>query len=183
MRENIEMDIPASLDAVSSLSTLLRESQQAQENFEQQQLAPAQLNPTVVKQATDIQKNSSDIWVVDEIPSEDALISRKDTRPEPKYEFRYKQAEGTEDTYFGMSDKTPGSMDCTHIVIKIHFPGSTMKSLDLDVTKNRISAESRTHRLFTYLPVNVYHDKGEAKFDPKKEVLTVTLPIMSDEDS
>ena len=176
------MDISSSIGAVSSLSSLLRESQQAQEAAEQQQIAPTQLNNTIVKRPTEKQ-DSNDIWADDEIPAEDSLISRKDARPEPKYEFRYKQDVGTEDTYFGMSDKTPGSMDCTHLVIKIHFPGATMKTLDLDVTKNRISAESRTHRLFTYLPVNVQHDKGEAKFDPKKEVLSVTLPIMEDEDS
>jgi hypothetical protein len=53
-----------------------------------------------------------------------------------------------------------------------------MKELDLDVTKNRIRAESKTLKLFTYLPVNVDHDKGNAKFDKDKEVLTVTLPII-----
>ena len=53
-----------------------------------------------------------------------------------------------------------------------------MKELDLDVTKNRIRAESKTLKLFTYLPVNVDHNKGNAKFDKEKAVLTCTLPII-----
>lgn len=85
---------------------------------------------------------------------------------------------GTEDTFLGLADKTPSSSDCSHLVIKIHFPKATMKQLDLDVTQNRIKAESRTHKLFTYFPVPVDKDKGSAKFDTKKEVLTVTLPII-----
>jgi hypothetical protein len=53
-----------------------------------------------------------------------------------------------------------------------------MKDLDLDVTKERIKVESKTLRLFTYLPVAVDKDNGNAKFDTSKEVLTVTLPIL-----
>ena len=63
-------------------------------------------------------------------------------------------------------------------VLKIHFPGSKMKDLDLDVTSNRVKAESKSLRLFTYLPRTVDHEKGNAKFDSKKEVLTITLPII-----
>jgi HSP20 family molecular chaperone IbpA len=65
-------------------------------------------------------------------------------------------------------------------VVKVHFPGSKMKDLDLDVTKNRIKAESSTLRLFTYLPRSVDHENGSAKFDAKRELLIVTLPIMED---
>ncbi len=114
--------------------------------------------------------------------SKDTLICRLDTKLVPKYEFRYKQDVNTEDSFLGTTEKTPATADCTHLVIKVHFPGATMKILDLDVTKNRIRAESKTHKLFTYLPVTVYHKRGNAKFDPKKEVLTVTIPIMTDGD-
>jgi hypothetical protein len=55
-----------------------------------------------------------------------------------------------------------------------------MKDLDLDVTKNRIKAESSTLRLFTYLPRSVDHENGNAKFDSKRELLIVTLPILED---
>jgi hypothetical protein len=60
----------------------------------------------------------------------------------------------------------------------MHFPNATLKELDVDVTKTSIKAESKTHFLFTYLPVEVDGDKGDAKFDPKKQVLTITVPII-----
>lgn len=33
----------------------------------------------------------------------------------------------------------------------------------------------------TYLPLPVDHEKGNAKFDNKKEMLVVTLPILIEE--
>ena len=65
-------------------------------------------------------------------------------------------------------------------MVKVHFPGATMKDLDLDVTPRRIKVSSKTHKLFTYLPVNVDEKNGSAKFDAKKEVLSVTLPIVEE---
>ncbi len=66
-------------------------------------------------------------------------------------------------------------------MVKVHFPGCKMKDLNLDVTKNRIRAESRSLRLLTYLPRSVDHERGNAKFDSKRELLIVTLPILDDE--
>mmetsp|Transcript_26677 Transcript_26677/g.39637 ORF Transcript_26677/g.39637 Transcript_26677/m.39637 type:complete len:184 (+) Transcript_26677:111-662(+) len=176
------MDFLSGTEGITSLSNLLQESRDAQNEHSSQPetVAPMALNnTTIVSGAKKKEATSKDIWTDDEIPTEDALLALTTTSslPTPQYEFRYKQSVGTEDTYFGLGDKTPGSFDCTHVVVKIHFPNSSMRELDLDVTKNRIKAESRTHRLFTYLPVNVYPDRGEAKFDSKKQVLSVTLPI------
>lgn len=177
------MDFFSSGDGISQLTNLLKESEEAQNaisSSNQQTVAPIALNSTnVVHGAKKKTTNSKDIWNDDEIPTEDMLLACNPSKslPQPKYEFRYKQTVGTEETYFGLSDVTPASYDCTHLVIKIHFPNSKMRDLDLDVTKNRIKAESRYHRLFTYLPVNVFHEQGNAKFDTKKEVLTITLPI------
>ncbi|KAJ1404049.1 twister-like protein, partial [Ochromonadaceae sp. CCMP2298] len=109
-----------------------------------------------------------DIWTPEEILYEDQVVDYRDDRPTAQYEFSYKQCVGTEDTFLGMSDKTPLTADCTHLV------------LDLDVTKNRIKASSKTHHLFTYLPVEVDPDNGNAKFDAKKSVLTLTLPIIAE---
>ena len=175
-----------SMDNIGALSNMMHESAEAQEKAEQQQqVAPMVLNNTTVVTSSGMKKKSDaelskEIWLDSEIPTEDMLLAKANKTnqlPTPKFEFRYKQAVGTEDTYLGMSDKSPGSFDCTHLVVKVHFPNSKMRDLDLDVTKNRIKVESRTLRLFTYLPVNVFHEKGSAKFDTKKEVLTVTLPI------
>mmetsp|Transcript_35525 Transcript_35525/g.36194 ORF Transcript_35525/g.36194 Transcript_35525/m.36194 type:complete len:180 (+) Transcript_35525:166-705(+) len=179
------MDFLNSSEAITSLSTILQESNAANQSGTEQ-VPPMALTPTtIVQNSGDKAKVKADkaIWNDSEIPSEDALTDLTDKRPCPKYEISYKQTVGTEDTFLGMSDITPASSDCTELVVKIHFPGSTMKDLDLDVTKNRIKAESRTLKLFTYLPMPVKHDDGTAKFDPKKEVLTVILPIDNELDS
>jgi hypothetical protein len=55
-----------------------------------------------------------------------------------------------------------------------------MRDLDLDVTRDRIKAESNKLKLFTYLPVPVKHNDGKASFDKKSEVLTVTLPVINE---
>jgi hypothetical protein len=171
---------------IGALSNLLKESEEAGKSLTSngsETVAPMRLNNTAIVTQPKKKINSKDIWRDEEIPTEDQLLAINSTGsslPSPQFEFRYKQTVGTEETFFGLSDKTPGSFDCTHLIIKIHFPNSKMKDLDLDVTKNRIKAESRHHRLFTYLPVNVYPDKGDAKFDSKKEVLTISLAIDND---
>jgi hypothetical protein len=177
---------------ISSLSNLLTESKKAIEAKESHiQQKPGAASTTVVKRGTDSKLESSnkpqvtekkvsakDIWNVEEIPTEESLAALSDGRPAPKYEFSYKQLIGTEDAYLGMGDKTPLTSDCTHLVVKIHFPGATKKDLDLEVKKNRIKATSKSHRLFTYLPVDVNETNGKAEFDTSREVLTVTLPII-----
>ena len=176
---------------LSSLSTLLEDSAKAAEKREAVQAQPPKATGvTVVKGRAEVlaaneekkkveELEKQKIWDASEAPIEDALLCGKDDdREVPRYEFSYKQAVGTQDTFLNMNDITPASTDCSHLIIKVHFPGCTMKELDLDVTKNRIRAESKSFKLFTYLPVNVDHDKGNAKFDKDKCVLTVTVPII-----
>ncbi len=175
---------------ITGLSNLLAESADAEKKrTTAQAVPPSATGTTVVKGRNDIlatnkkekEKDLASIWETEKLPIEDALLctSESDGRPVPRYEFCYKQTIGTEDTFLGMGNKTPATTDCTHLIVKVHFPGATMRDLDLDVTKNRIRAESKDLKLFTYLPVNVYHEKGKAQFDVKKSVLTVTLPIIS----
>ena len=177
---------------LAALSNLLEESEAASSalNGENQQ-EPKETFKAVVKTRADFEKEkaekakvvhekASTIFTTKEVPNLDALHIKEenDSRPTPRYEFSYKQMVGTSDTLLGMSDKTPGSQDCSHLIVKVHFPNSTMKDLDLDVTRNRIRAESKSLKLFTYLPNDVYHEKGNAKFDSSKHVLIVTLPIV-----
>eukprot|EP01038_Epipyxis_sp_PR26KG_P004220 gene4220-5996_t len=176
------------LNDIGGLSTLLDESRKAQDEPSKHFQPPIASNPSNIilnnansnlesKKSNSTKKDTS-IWSFDEIPSEDAIRDLADDRPCPRYEISYKQTVGTEDTILGMTDKTPATTDCTHLVIKVHFPGSIMKELDLDVNKNRIRVCSKTLLLCTYLPVDVDDKNGNAKFDSKKEVLTVTLPII-----
>lgn len=178
-------------DDIGALSQMLEESRASQDptKGDGETQPPMAIAPSrVVKGGaggarapeTSSAASSKSIWAMDEIPSEDALVNIRDDRPCPRYEISYKQEVGTQDTFLGLGDKTPGSADASHLIVKIHFPGSTMKELDVDVTRERIKAESKTLRLFTYLPVPVDSDNGKAQFDSKKEVLTVTLPIIRD---
>lgn len=122
------------------------------------------------------------IWAEEEIPSEDALADPSDDRQQAKFELLYKHDNvGVEDTFLGMSGKSIASTDSTHLVVKIYLQRARTEDVDLDVTKRRVRAGSRTHRMFTYLPVPVNHTKGAAKFDPKTSILSVTLPILQDE--
>ncbi len=184
---------------LGSLSTLLKESEEKRVQKEGESLAPVATEGStqIVRGANaavggkekallaakrkaieDEGLKKTNIWNEKEIPNEDALIDESDDRKNARYEFSYKQSIGTQDTFLGLGDMTPGSSDCSHIIVKIHFPKSTMKDLNLDVTKNRIKASSKTHKLFTYLPVSVKKDEGKATFDTKKSVLSIELPII-----
>ena len=85
-----------------------------------------------------------DIWCADELPTGGTVEDYSDgtTPPVPAYEVYFRQDVGTEDVFLGTSCKTPGSMDCTHLVVKIHFPGCLVKNLNLEVTTDRLTAES-----------------------------------------
>ena len=170
---------------MNALAGLIKESGLAAQSREVETVPPVSSAPMnirkgggVADQKAQIEIDPLMIWSENEIRNEEDIINLYDRRPAPRFELYYKQTVGSEDVFLGMSDISPSSGDCTHIVVKIHFPGSTMKALDLDVTKNRIRASSPTHKLFTYLPVDVDGDHGSAKFDARKEVLTVTLPIV-----
>lgn len=165
-------------DALRSLNELFRQAEVAEQK--QEHAAPVKTAPTTVVSGAKA-SDGKDIWEEDEIPSEEALHDPHDTRPCPRYEIRYKQRVGAEDVFLGMSEKTPGSSDCTHLVVKVHFPGAALADLDLKVTKRRIKAESPRLLLSTYLPLPVEDDKGVAQWDKAKHVLTVTLPISEDE--
>ena len=174
-----------SFSDITALTSMIEESRNAVESMQGQgetqppmaisssKVVVKELNAS--KQTVGVTKS---IWNIDEIPTEDAVVNYRDDRPCPRYEFSYKQVVGTQDTFLGLGDKTPSSADCSHLIIKVHFPGCKMRDVDLDVTKERIKVESKALRLFTYLPVAVDKDNGNAKFDTSKEVLTVTLPIL-----
>ena len=66
------------------------------------------------------------------------------TSLECRYDMYYRQAVGTEDVFLGLGDRHPGSSSCTHMTVKVTFPGHQMKDLDLDVTKHKLRAESRS---------------------------------------
>jgi hypothetical protein len=169
---------------VAQLSTMLMDSREEAEKKETETVKPQALGNTKVvvggKSNSTAVEDPRSIWKDSEIPLEDAIICRSDGRPAPRYEISYSQSVGTEDTFLGLSGKSAASSDCSTLVIKIHFPGEALRDIHLDVTTNRILAESKALSLFTYLPVSVHHDRGSAKFDSVKHVLTVSVPIVDE---
>jgi hypothetical protein len=53
-----------------------------------------------------------------------------------------------------------------------------MKDLDLDVRKQKLVVQSKTHLLNLYLPYPVDQDKGSAKFETDTCTLIVSVPIV-----
>ena len=49
------------------------------------------------------------------------------------------------------------------------------------VTKTTLTAESSRLKLALYLPQPVHADKGTAKWDDKKKILTISLPVDVDD--
>ncbi|KAH8080372.1 PIH1 domain-containing protein [Aureococcus anophagefferens] len=118
------------------------------------------------------------IWADDEIPPEEALNfvdAADDKRKRAAFEMLYKQ-----DVYLG-TEKNPSSAHSNAIVYKIKFPGHAHSELDVDVTKTTLSASSDRLKLALYLPQPVHADRGSAKWDDKKKVLTIELPVDVDE--
>eukprot|EP00899_Mesostigma_viride_P014880 jgi/Mesvir1/23393/Mv21088-RA.1 len=129
---------------------------------------------------------SKDIWDADEVVDAFAAaeLSRADDgRPEPQYEFIYRQAVGTEDAYLGMGMKDPSSTSCETLVLKVDLPGAkSLKEIDLDVHKNHVHVSTPSFLLSTYLPHNVDDKRGKAQWDKDKNVLTVMMPIIREFD-
>jgi hypothetical protein len=114
---------------IMGLTNLLEESRQASDGLAniQANQPPVASAPTtvVVGSGASLKKSKQNIkvedkntiWKTEEIPSEDqALVDLKDQRPCPRYEMSYKQQVGTQDTFLGMSDTSPATSDCTHLV-------------------------------------------------------------------
>ena len=62
-------------------------------------------------------EKGKEIWNDEEINIQ--AEERPDDRPEPEYEIMHKQQVGTEDTFLGLSGKTPSTVDCDLILVKI----------------------------------------------------------------
>lgn len=113
-----------SFDNIGALSNLLKEGQT--DNSGEQTQPPVSGGATVIKSKGNASiaavkdkpaNNEKNIWEAEEVPTEDSVVAVSgDKRPCPKYEISYKQLVGTEDTFLGLSDKTPLTENCTHLV-------------------------------------------------------------------
>ena len=74
--------------------------------------------------------NDGDIWDVDEVPEKIDIAFEADSRKRPTYDILYKQSVSAMDAFgAGLTGKTPSSISCNQIVVKIKFPGHKLKDL------------------------------------------------------
>ena len=184
--------------SINALSSMMSDAQQAQAEREEKNVKNNQIGTVnIITQAekkrseqekqlqleNDIKngkvkvKDPNAIWDEEEIDQTDPDFI-DDGREVPEYNIIYKQHVGAEDVYLGMGNTTPSTISAGYLVVHIDFPGQKMKDLDLKVQKQKIIAQSPKHRLCTYLPHEVDDQKGNAKWDGKKDRLSITLPIV-----
>ena len=68
-------------------------------------------------------------------------------------------------------------------MVKVRLPGAQLKNIDLQVTGQKFLVQSPKYKLCTYLPKPVVDTEGKAKWDKSKEELSVTLPLLLDEEA
>lgn len=184
--------------SINALSSMMSDAQQAQAEREEQNVKNNQIGTVNIitpaekkriEQEKQLQlendikngkvkvKDPNAIWDEEEIDQTDPDFI-DDGREVPEYNIIYKQHVGAEDVYLGMGNTTPSTISAGYLVVHIDFPGQKMKDLDLKVEKQKIIAQSPKHRLCTYLPHEVDDQKGNAKWDGKKDRLSITLPIV-----
>ena len=90
---------------------------------------------------------------------------------------------GTSDTFLGMSGKDASSAQCEDMIVRIDLPrAASAAELDLEVKPTYLKLGSPVYRLAVYLPHKVDAERGKAKWDAAKKTLSVTLPIIRDDD-
>ena len=172
---------------LTALSDLLSSSEPQDDQIDtvaQHRAAFAPVAPVTnpASKAPVMEVDNGDIWSSEEVPDSEGLkFSAKTNLPPPKHEVYFKQSVDSGDVYLGLQDKTPSSTDCTHIVVKAHFPKHKLADIDLDVTKDVLKADSDELSLTLYLPRSVDPDEGSAKFDSAKHILSVELPVLEKE--
>ncbi|KAJ8599920.1 hypothetical protein CTAYLR_002861 [Chrysophaeum taylorii] len=170
---------------IGALHNLLREHQEKEDVLGPSQTQVVSVDPAAAAEAFKLKKKkeANAIWQEDEIPSEDALgfmFEPTDERQSASFEMVYKQLVNSEDVYLG-TEKTPSSCHCDAIVYKISFPGHRHAELAVEVTRTTLRAESSRLKLALYLPQPVVADRGKAEWDAKTSVLSITLPLATDE--
>jgi dynein assembly factor 6, axonemal len=123
------------------------------------------------------------IWAPDELQDaiEDDL---EDGRPAPKYDFVYKQAVQTTDTFLGMDPmgKDPTSTSCEDLVLNVTLPeASSAADVDVDLKPTWIIVRTGVHKLSTYLPRKVNEDQSRAEWNSKERKLKITMRIVRED--
>merc|ERR1711924_400406 len=107
-----------------------------------------------------------------------------DGRPQPEYEIVFKQKVSPEDMFLGVDPlRHPGISMSDELVLKVTLPNTKLAEIDLDVRPTCVRILAPKYKLKAQLGETVDENKGNAKWDADKSLLTVSLPIIHDWDS
>lgn len=123
-------------------------------------------------------KEPGKIWKDEEVNNLAQKLS--DDRPEPEYEILYKQNVGTEDVFLGIGGLDPSSRCCQDLLVKIALPETRQNEISVDVANGVLKLQAPKFALTLPLPHPVADKSGNAKWDPLKSTLLVSLPIIKE---
>ncbi|KAK2954680.1 putative PIH1D3 like protein [Blattamonas nauphoetae] len=177
---------------IDSLSNLLLSQADEQEKKQQEAVglshasnpgnigAPSQSRPVGSKPPQFAKKpkppSKYQIWTEEELDKQ-PYFEPIDERIEPQYDILFKQSVGAEDVFFGLSGKVPSIDSCDSILLKISLPGENVKEISTELAPRLFTLRSPKFKLTVGLPRVVKDKEGRAEWDPKKSLLSVTVPI------
>ena len=171
--------ISSPLTDIQALSKLLDEAQQNNPKKSSQNSNKSQASATPSSAFVPQKRvpDKSAIWTEEELKQ--SSIPSDDGREIPKYSFIYSQKVGAEDVFLGMDPiKNPHTMCSNEIVVEIELPKEdSSKNINLDITKQKLLLTSQIYYLLITLPSPVFEKKGDAKWDQKKKILRISLPL------
>ncbi|KAL1507553.1 hypothetical protein AB1Y20_007173 [Prymnesium parvum] len=125
-----------------------------------------------------------EIWTAAEVAEELDPLDLDDGRGLAEYDLVFKQNVTPEDFFLGVDPLRHAGVACSDaLVLKLQLPGAKMAEIDLDVRPTCVRLSAPKHKAKVHLPERVDEQKGTAKWDAEKHVLTVTLPIKHDWES
>ncbi|KAL7751753.1 Protein pih1d3 [Sorochytrium milnesiophthora] len=123
--------------------------------------------------------DDKDIWTEEELSQEDKYSHDvNDARPAPEHSIQYRQKVGTEDIFLGMSGKTPSFQQADELVVRIELPGTeSVSDIMLTVKNSAVHLSTAKFLLHLPLPRDVDDTQSNAKWDPQKQELCLSLRI------
>jgi len=129
-------------------------------------------------------KDPNEIWSAAEVDEENDPLDIDDGRKQAEYEIVFKQNVTPEDFFLGVDPlRHPGVSCSDSLILKVSLPEAKLADIDLDVRPTCVRISAPKHKVKVQLAERVDEQKGNAKWDAEKFVLSVTLPIIHDWDS
>ena len=149
--------------------------------------SPGMIGPPKAKAAAKPKKKAADpneIWTEAEVRDAGDADDIDDGRAQPEYDIVFKQNVTPEDFFLGADPtRNPGIACSDALVLKVTLPDTKIADIDLDVRPTFVRVSAPKYKLKAQLGERVDENKGNAKWDADRNLLTVTLPIIHDWDS